>query len=432
VLVQYPDTSGVIHDYAGLVRTIKDAGAVAVMAADPLALTLLTPPASSGPTSRRQRQRFGVPMGGGGPHAAYMATHESNIRKMPGRIVGVSKTRTVTRRSGSPSRRGSSTSAATGRPPTSAPPRCCSRSWRRATACTTGPSGLTPHRQPCAHVHARAPEGLNQLGHDAGTGAGLRHAPRQGAGDPAAVLARAAAERINLRDFGDGTIGVTLDETVGPPPARVIDLLTRSGPSGRSTSMLLAGATGRLPDGLARTSAFMEHEAFRKIQTETEMLRYLRQMQDRDLSLAHDMIPLGSCTMKLNGTSEMIPVTWPEFSNIHPFAPADQTKGYAELYEQLESWLCEITGFDAVSLQPNAGSQGEYAGLLAIRAYHHSKGDTHRDICLVPESAHGTNPASAVMAGMKVVPIKSTPRVRSISMTCAKAEKHATISRRSW
>ena len=288
-----------------------------------------------------------------------------------------------------------------------------------------GPTGLTRIATRVRIYTTALREGLARLGHDSGEAPVFDSLRIRVTGDPAAIFARAASERINLRDFGDGTIGVTLDETADR--RLLADLLYAFGPKREvDIDALLAGADAAFPDGIARTSSFMEHEAFRKIQTETEMLRYLRQMQDRDLSLAHDMTPLGSCTMKLNGTSEMIPVTWPEFAHIHPFAPVDQTRGYAELFGQLESWLCEITGFDAVSLQPNAGSQGEYAGLLAIRGYHRSRGEAHRDVCLVPESAHGTNPASAVMAGMKVVPIKSTAEgAIDLDDLWSKAETHA-------
>ncbi len=426
VLVQYPDTSGSIHDFAELVRTVKDAGAVAIMAADPLALTLLTPPGELGADiAIGSVQRFGVPMGGGGPHAAYMATHESNIRKMPGRIVGVSKDA-----NGGPALRLTLQTREQHIRRDRATSNICTAQVLLAimAACYGmyhGPTGLTRIATRVRTFTLALRAGLTQLGHDAGTGPVFDTLRINAEGDPAAILARAAAERINLRDFGDGTIGVTLDETVDR--RLLADLLYAFGPK-REVDLdeLLAAAESELPDGIARTTPFMEHEAFRKIQTETEMLRYLRQMQDRDLSLAHNMIPLGSCTMKLNGTSEMIPVTWPEFAHIHPFAPSDQMQGYADLFTQLESWLCEITGFDAVSLQPNAGSQGEYAGLLAIRGYHHSKGDTHRDVCLVPESAHGTNPASGVMAGMKVVPIKSTQAgAIDLEDLKAKAQKHA-------
>ncbi len=426
VLVQYPDTSGVIHDYRAFAKGVRDAGAVVVMAADPLALTLLTPPGEIGADiAVGSVQRFGVPMGGGGPHAAYMATHEQHIRKMPGRIVGVSRDS-----QGNPALRLTLQTREQHIRRDRATSNICTAQVLLAimAACYGmyhGPTGLTRIARRVRLFTLALQNGLARLGHDAGDGPVFDTLRVRVEGDASAVLARAAAEKINLRDFADGTVGVTLDETVDE--RLLADLLYAFGPKREFDVLaLLTETEADLPDGLARTSPFMQHEAFRKIQTETEMLRYLRSMQDRDLSLAHNMIPLGSCTMKLNGTSEMIPVTWPAFSKIHPFAPAEQQVGYRELFTQLESWLCEITGFHAVSLQPNAGSQGEYAGLLAIRGYHQNRNESHRNICLVPESAHGTNPASAVMAGMKVVAIRSTPAgAIDLDDLKAKAEQHA-------
>lgn len=426
VLIQYPDTAGVIRCDREFVRTIKDAGALVVIAADPLALTLLVPPGELGADiAVGSVQRFGVPMGGGGPHAAYMATHEKYVRKMPGRLVGVSKDA-----NGDPALRLTLQTREQHIRRDRATSNICTAQVLLAimAACYGmyhGPTGLIRIANRVRTFTLALRTGLKHLGHETGQGPVFDTLRVRIAGDPAAVLARASSERINLRDFGDGTIGVTLDETADR--RLLADLLYAFGPKREiDIESLLAAAAEPLPDHLVRTSPFMEHGAFKKIQTETEMLRYLHSMQGRDLSLAHNMIPLGSCTMKLNGTSEMIPVTWPEFANIHPFAPADQARGYAELFTQLESWLCEITGFAAVSLQPNAGSQGEYAGLLAIRGYHASRGEAHRNVCLVPESAHGTNPASAVMAGMKVVAIKSEAD-GSIDLDDleAKAQNHA-------
>jgi glycine dehydrogenase len=409
VLVQYPETDGVIRDFRGLMARVKEAGAVSVMAADPLALTLLTPPGELGADiAIGSVQRFGVPMGFGGPHAAYMATREAFVRKMPGRLVGVSRDA-----QGNPALRLTLQTREQHIRRDRATSNICTAQVLLAIMAGAygmyhGPSGLTRiARRVRAHTAALR-EGLRDLGHDTGEGAVFDTLRVRVKGDAKAVFASAAAKRINLRDFGDGSLGVTLDETAD---RRLIeDLLGAFGAKGGvDLDGLLAKARVEPPAGLGRTSPFMRHPAFTTHQTETEMLRHLRRLQDKDLSLAHSMIPLGSCTMKLNATSEMIPVTWPEFGGLHPFAPAAQAKGYHELFAQLEAWLGEITGFPAVSLQPNAGSQGEYAGLIVIRAYLDALGQGHREVCLVPESAHGTNPASAVMAGMKVVPVRNRP-----------------------
>ena len=409
VLVQYPDTDGVIRDFRGLLAKVKEAGAVAVMAADPLALTLLTPPGELGADiAIGSVQRFGVPMGFGGPHAAYMATREAFVRKMPGRLVGVSRDA-----QGNPALRLTLQTREQHIRRDRATSNICTAQVLLAIMAGAygmyhGPSGLTRIARRVRAYTAALREGLRGLGHDPGEGAVFDTLRVRVKGDAKAVLASAAAKRINLRDFGDGSLGVSLDETADR--RLVEDLLGAFGSKGGvDVDALLTKARVEPPAGLGRTSPFMQHPAFTTHQTETEMLRHLRWLQDKDLSLAHSMIPLGSCTMKLNATSEMIPVTWPEFGALHPFAPAAQANGYLELFAQLESWLGEITGFPAVSLQPNAGSQGEYAGLIVIRAYHESRGQGHREVCLVPESAHGTNPASAVMAGMKVVPVRNRP-----------------------
>ena len=426
VLVQYPDTNGDIHDFGGLIASVKDAGAVAVMAADPLALTLLTPPGELGADiAVGSTQRFGVPMGGGGPHAAYMATHEAHVRKLPGRLVGVSRDA-----QGNPALRLTLQTREQHIRRDRATSNICTAQVLLAIIAAAygmyhGPTGLRRiARRVRGHTLALR-RGIEALGHDVANAETFDTLRVHPTGGVAPVLAKAAASGINLRDFGDGTIGVTLDETADR--RLVTDLLLAFGAIDEpNPDALLGHPENGLPEHLARTSPFMEHPAFKTCQSETEMLRYLRAMQDKDLSLAHNMIPLGSCTMKLNGTAEMIPVTWPEFGNIHPFAPAAQAGGYRTLFTQLEGWLAELTGFHAVSLQPNAGSQGEYAGLIAIRGYHHANGDTHRDVCLVPDSAHGTNPASAVMAGMKVVAIKSRPDgAIDLDDLRAKAEKHA-------
>ncbi|USN99080.1 MAG: aminomethyl-transferring glycine dehydrogenase [Phycisphaeraceae bacterium] len=417
VLVQYPDTSGEIHDFRDLITRVKAAGGIAVMAADPLALTLLTPPGELGADiAIGSAQRFGVPMGFGGPHAAYLATSEAHVRKMPGRLVGVSKDS-----QGNPALRLAIQTREQHIRRDRATSNICTAQVLLAimAACYGmyhGPTGLTRIARRVRTWTGVLAEGLRRLGHAI---VNEQHfdtlrvrlsGAKGGAGNAARVRELAEARRINFRYFDDGTVGVALDETADREFIR--EICTCFGCGNEVTldeQELLDAIEPSLPASLARTSPFMAQHAFKQIQTETEMLRHLRSLQDKDLSLAHSMIPLGSCTMKLNGTSEMIPVTWPEFGNIHPFAPASQTSGYRELFAQLESWLGEITGFPAVSLQPNAGSQGEYAGLITIRAYHESRGEGRRNVCLVPESAHGTNPASAVLAGMKVVAVKNRP-----------------------
>jgi glycine dehydrogenase len=294
-----------------------------------------------------------------------------------------------------------------------------------------GPEGL---RRIAERVHALTRmlhAGLRKLGHEMGSEAvvfdTLRVTPKDG--DAATIIAEARQRRINLRDFGDGTIGISLDETTTERHVEeLLEVFRAAGTESPGMPMpeLSGETTFAIPELFVRTSDYLTHPVFNTHHSETELLRYIRKLESRDLSLCHSMIPLGSCTMKLNATSEMIPVTWPEFAHLHPFAPAEQADGYFDLFEQLESWLAEMTGFSAVSLQPNAGSQGEYAGLLTIRAYHESNGEGHRNICLIPISAHGTNPASAVIAGMKVVAV-ACDRYGNIDSDDlqAKAEQHA-------
>jgi glycine dehydrogenase len=407
VLVQYPTTDGRLVDHRGLADRVHAAGALLVVAADLLALAVLRPPGEFGADiAVGSSQRLGVPMGFGGPHAAYLSTRDEHKRQMPGRLVGVSKD-------------------AAGRPAYRLALQTREQHIRRDKAtsniCTAqvllavmasmyavyhGPEGL---RAIARRVHALAAllaEGLRRLGLQVGREPffdTLRvRLPRERA---EAVLSAARARRMNLRDYGDGSLGVSLDETA---TARDLQGLWESfAPAGTALPFrpedLAAEVEAEVDEGFARTSGFLAHEVFNQHHSEHEMLRYIHRLQQRDLSLTTSMIPLGSCTMKLNATSEMLPVTWPEFAEMHPFAPADQTRGYAELFGHLESWLAEITGFAGVSLQPNAGSQGEYAGLLAIRAWHESRGESGRNVCLIPVSAHGTNPASAVIAGFRVV-----------------------------
>jgi glycine dehydrogenase len=428
VLLQYPNTDGRVVDYAALVEKVHAAGALAVVACDLLALTLLRPPGEFGAdVAVGSSQRFGVPMGYGGPHAAFLSARDEHKRVLPGRLIGVSRD-------------------AEGRPAYRMALQTREQHIRREKAtsniCTAqvllavmagmyavwhGPQGL---RRIAERVHALAralATGIRKLGLDCG-GAPffdtlrVRTDPERGR----AVLERARARRLNLRAYADGSLGVARDETSTP---RDVELLLQafSGQEGAAYDVAaLAGeAAAVITAPLARTSAYLTHPVFNTHHSEHEMLRYLRALEARDLSLTTSMIPLGSCTMKLNATSEMLPVSWPEFSRMHPFAPEDQAQGYLEMFRQLEAWLAEITGFAAVSLQPNAGSQGEYAGLLAIRAYHHSRGQGHRNVCLIPVSAHGTNPASAVVAGFRVVVVACDEDGNiDVPDLMAKAEQH--------
>jgi glycine dehydrogenase len=406
VLLQYPTTDGRVCDDAALVERAHSAGALAVVATDLLALTLLRPPGEFGADiAVGSAQRFGVSMGFGGPHAAFMSARDEHKRQMPGRIVGVS-------------------TDVHGRPACRLAIQTREQHIRREKAtsniCTAqvllaimagmyavyhGPGGL---RRIACRVHAftaALAAGLRKLGHALGEEPffdTLRVRPAAGGG--AAILAAARARGFNLRDFGDGSIGLSLDErTDRAEVAALLEVFNGGRPVQASPDDLLAAARREYPAPLARQSAYLAHPVFNTHHSETELLRYLFTLQSRDLSLAHSMIPLGSCTMKLNATSEMLPVTWPAFADLHPFAPPEQAAGYAELFDQLEAWLAEITGFDRICLQPNAGSQGEYAGLLVIRAWHEAAGQGRRDVCLIPQSAHGTNPASAAVAGLRVV-----------------------------
>ena len=396
-------------------------------AADPLALTLLRPPGEWGADiAVGSTQRFGVPMGFGGPHAAYMACTEQHTRRMPGRIIGVSRDaqgKTAYRMAIQTREQHIKRERATSN--------ICTAQALLAImagmyAVYHGPEGL---RDIARRVHLWTQTlrvGLVELGHGIAEDLVFDTLRVRPVGLTAAAVVRAAADRrINLRAFGDGSVGISLDETCDE--SLVCDLMLAFGAAEKpNVDALAERAHLEVPPAFARESAFLTHPVFHRSHSETEMLRYITRLQGRDLSLAHAMIPLGSCTMKLNATTEMLPVTWPEFGNIHPFAPADQTVGYRELFTTLERWLAEITGFAAVSLQPNAGSQGEYAGLLVIRAYHAARGQGGRDVCLIPASAHGTNPASAVVAGMKVVVVACDARGNiDVADLRAKAEQHA-------
>jgi glycine dehydrogenase len=402
VLVQYPDTTGSIHDFAAFFEQAHAAGALCVVATDLLALTLLRPPGEFGAdVAVGSAQRFGVPMGFGGPHAGFLATRDEFKRQMPGRLVGVSKDA-----QGNPALRLALGTREQHIRRDKATSNICTAQVLLAVMASMyavyhGPEGLK-------RIAART-QRLTQLLAAAlkSAGATVNAEPvfdTLTIGNVAAtrVHAAAAAKKMNLRVVDDYTVGLSLDEVT--TVAEVQTLLACFSESAVLPADLPPSAAG-VPPALARRSAFLTAKVFNRYHTEHEMLRYIRRLEAKDLSLCHSMISLGSCTMKLNATSQMFPVTWAEFGRLHPFAPPAQARGYAKLFADLEAWLAEITGFAAVSLQPNAGSQGEYAGLLVIRAYHESRGEGHRDICLIPTSAHGTNPASAAMGGLKVVPV---------------------------
>jgi glycine dehydrogenase len=396
-----------------------------------LALTVLTPPGELGADIVcGSAQRFGVPMGFGGPHAAFLSTSESYKRKLAGRIIGVSKDSR-----GKPALRMAMQTREQHIRRDKATSNICTAqallaNMAAAYAVYHGPDGLARIGR---KVHAAArtfAAGLSELGIKLTSDRAFFDTVSVSlpAGDAAKYVAAAAAARINLRAVDAKQLTVAFDETT---TLQHIDELLQvfaqvAGKKVRTAAAIAEATELTVPAAHARTSAFLTHPVFNMYQTEHEMLRYLYRLQMKDLSLCTAMIPLGSCTMKLNATSEMIPVTWPEVGNIHPFAPESQTKGYEQMLGNLKQWLAEITGFHTVSLQPNAGSQGEYAGLLAIRAYHQSRGQGHRNICLIPTSAHGTNPASAVMAGMKVVVVACDAKGNiDFEDLSAKAEQHA-------
>jgi glycine dehydrogenase len=403
-LVQYPDTFGAIHDFSGFAEKVRSAGAILTVATDLLALTLIKPPGEFGADiAVGSAQRFGVPLGYGGPHAAFFATRDEFKRHIPGRIVGVSKDSR-----GKPALRLALQTREQHIRREKATSNICTAQALLANmaslyACYHGADGL---KKIAARVHALTQilaTGLTKLGHKVSAQNYFDTVRVELAGKSAAeILKTAEAHRMNFRLIDDKTIGISLDETTSANDVAEIFKIFNGDKAPAFTVTELAPANSPFA---IRHSPFLQHSVFNRYHSETEMLRYTKRLESRDLSLTASMIPLGSCTMKLNAAAEMFPVSWPEFSKIHPFAPVKQTRGYQILFQQLEDWLAEITGFAGISLQPNAGSQGEYAGLLVIRAYHESRGDTHRNVCLIPTSAHGTNPASAVMAGMKVVAV---------------------------
>jgi glycine dehydrogenase len=407
-LLQYPDTSGAVRDLRPAIAALHAKGAMAIIAADLLALTLLASPGELGADiAIGSAQRFGVPMGYGGPHAAYMAVRDALKRSLPGRIVGLS----VDSR-GEPAYRLALQTREQHIRREKATSNICTAQVLLAViaamyAVYHGPEGLT---EIARNVHRRAcvlAAGLRKLGFALKSEAFFDTVTVNAGERRDDIVARAWAEKINLR-IGESTLGIALDETT--TPATVEAVWRAFGGDLAYADVEAAGVRETLPIDLKRASAFLTHPVFHIHRSETELLRYMRKLSDRDLALDRAMIPLGSCTMKLNATSEMIPLTWPEFGNLHPFAPREQAAGYHALFARLEQWLCDITGYDAISLQPNSGAQGEYAGLLAIRGYHAARGEPHRRICLIPSSAHGTNPASASMAGMDVVVVACDAR----------------------
>jgi glycine dehydrogenase len=415
-LVQYPATDGCIFDYEEFARRAHEGGALLAVAADLLALTLLRPPGEFGADiAVGSAQRFGVPLGYGGPHAAYFATRDAYKRLIPGRIVGISKD-------------------AQGRPALRLALQTREQHIRREKAtsniCTAqalpanlasmyavwhGPEGLKKIARRIHLLTGILAEGLKQLGHTVAAPDGLpffdtlRVFPAGGASQE--ILQLAEKHQMNFRPCDARSLGLSLDETTGEKDIMdILAVFNHGAAPSFSLDELASRAPAAFPAPLARTTPFLTEKVFHQHHSETEMLRYLRRLEQRDLSLTTSMIPLGSCTMKLNGTAEMLPLSWPAFARVHPFAPLAQTRGYQVLFRQLESWLSELSGLPGCSLQPNSGAQGEYAGLLVIQKYHESRGQSARRICLIPTSAHGTNPASAAMAGMQIVPVACDPQ----------------------
>ncbi len=426
-LLQYPATDGAIYDYREFVEKVHEVGGLVTVAADLLSLTLLTPPGEFGADIVvGNTQRFGVSLGYGGPHAAYFATKEAYKRQTPGRIVGVSQDA-----NGNPALRLALQTREQHIRREKATSNICTAQVLLAVmagmyAVYHGPDGLKEIAENIHNLTFKLATGLKQLGYQIGAelffdtiritvGA---DSPLKSAKE---IIDAAENVGINLRTFDEQTVGISLDETTTDTDVQNLWQIFAGGkalPDIENISPLVKGWH-------SRTSSYLTHPVFNSYHSETELLRYIHRLQAKDLSLTTSMIPLGSCTMKLNSTAEMIPVTWPEFAKIHPFAPTSQTKGYQIMFEQLEEWLAEITGFAAISLQPNAGSQGEYTGLLVIREYHAHRGEAHRNVCLIPESAHGTNPASAVMSGLKVVVVKCDRQGNiDIADLQKKAEKH--------
>ncbi|MGB0910927.1 MAG: aminomethyl-transferring glycine dehydrogenase [Nitrospirales bacterium] len=428
LLLHYPTTKGFVRDYTQLTQQAHEAGTLVVVATDLLALTLLRSPGEFGADIVvGSSQRFGVPLGFGGPHAAFLSTKESYKRQMPGRMVGVSRDvhgemayRLALQTREQHIRRDRATS------------NICTAQALLANVASMyavyhGPAGLRQIAHRIRALTLRVAEGLKKLGCEVENEIyfDTLHVRSQKL-SPEEIVTNCRTHEVNLRVFDDGAFGISLDEpTTAAEIGRILKVFAKDEHLPFSLDNLSQNLDSTIPSTHARTTPFLTHEVFNQYHSEHELLRYMYYLQNRDLSLVHSMIPLGSCTMKLNATVEMIPVTWPEFGRLHPFAPQEQTSGYQKVFQQLEEWLAEISGFASVSLQPNAGSQGEYAGLMVIRAYHERRGNTQRNICLIPVSAHGTNPASAVIAGMKVVPVVCDQQGNiDIDDLKAKSEQH--------
>jgi glycine dehydrogenase len=419
-LVQYPDTFGAIHDYSGFAEKAHAAGALLTVATDLLALTLIKPPGEFGADiAIGSAQRFGVPLGYGGPHAAFFATRDEFKRQMPGRLVGVSRDSR-----GKPALRLALGTREQHIRREKATSNICTAQALLANMASMyavyhGPEGLKQIAQRVHMLTKILAAGLEKLGYRVGQASSLSGQRGNenslthfdtitvslGDKHAADVVKLAEAHGMNFRLIDDHTLAISLDEATGESDVVEIWQVFKGNKAIGFTLADVADHVSRITFHASRTTPFLTHPVFNSYHSETEMLRYIKRLESRDLSLTASMIPLGSCTMKLNAAAEMIPISWPEFARLHPFAPLKQTRGYQILFQNLEDWLAEITGFAGISLQPNAGSQGEYAGQLVIRAWHESRGEAHRNVCLIPTSAHGTNPASAVMAGLKVVAV---------------------------
>lgn len=433
VLYQYPDTEGSVYDMKAQIEEVHAAGGLAAACADPLALTMLTPPGELGcDVAVGSMQRFGIPLGYGGPHAAYIACREELKRRLPGRLVGVSvdaKGRTVYRLSLQTRETHIRRERATSNICTA---QALLANMSGMYAVYHGPEGL---RDIAGRVHQLAvclAEFIESQGHELASQAffdtlTVKPAPGVAQGN---LVAAAAELKINLRVFDDGRVGVSVDETVTSSDLRDLMAIFRIGGPHLLSDDEFAAATADVPSSrlgdFERTSDFLQHPTFHRHRSETQLMRYCKQLENRDMSLVHSMTPLGSCTMKLNSAVQMLPLSWPELSALHPYCPPDQAEGYLEIFEEIRQDLCTLSGYDEVSLQPTSGASGEYAGLRAIREYQSSVGEGHRDVCLIPASAHGTNPASAAMCGMRTVGVKVTSKgAVDVADVAKKCEEHA-------
>ena len=432
-LIQYPTTDGAVVDYSTFTERAHAVGALVTAATDLMALTLLSPPGEWGADiAVGSAQRFGVPMGYGGPHAAFFATRDEFKRLLPGRIIGVSRDS-----HGAPALRMALQTREQHIRREKATSNVCTAQVLLSVMASMygvyhGPQGLTRISCRIQRLTATFVAGLDTLGlqvlHEHYFDTVRVEVGVHGMQD---IMAAAATHRVNLRRLSEGSIGVSLDETTSlADVATLLTIFNGGDASGIDSDALAADVAPRYDERFARTSPFMTHPVFNTHHSETAMLRYIKQLEAKDLSLCHSMIALGSCTMKLNAATEMYPVTWAEFGQLHPFAPREQAQGYAQLFEELEAALSDVTGFAAVSLQPNAGSQGEYAGLLTIRRYHQARGEGHRTVCLIPASAHGTNPASAAMCGMTIVPVRtaSNGNIDVVDLKAKAAEHSANLA----